>query len=812
MKRHFIGKKNILLSIVALVLVMMLVVGVSYSWIEDLKMVQFSSTNTGTNTPLKTGFKINSTIKITDTNNTVNLGSMLTNTLETDKLSSTDKGFFYESGDMHLSGCYSDGKNFFFPKHDVNGNAGAAPNYRLGGKDDENVNYISFTFKMLCEDSNVDIWFKDTPSISTGGTALDAARFALTVDGVTNLYSSDGTANTVSGITAASTQSVSDVRDYDDYVYDGTDATAANTVNTVFSLTKGKISTITVKIWLEGNIAANISTTDISLKLGTSRNLSRKINLRDFSSSKGGTSWLGNSNMFMAIPAAQTDGQYVLNESYWPLKVKTVNSERIYYPTATAAAGDTTEVEIPAIYNGEKVYFFRCNGQWNKSDSSGTARVLPFEGHYEAASERIKAWNYWVSYIPRDFSSTVYTVYGNTFDNNATGRVGGDATYKGNGTWSDVETITIDDPNGQVPNTGNSNDYQMYMIDYTEENTTGNIGFQEMSWNSTTSKWWARVPTSSFRLQIQYFAKPTTYKWSYNSDVMKSQVRPTGSLEYRILKRDGTSGSGYWVDSSNSDYKIYFINDDGYSSVYSYVWEGITTTHHKLHGDYPGTALSTDGTVTKSSNTYNVYSDAVGDCAVSGETTYYNQVIFNAKSESNKTADLTLYPGMYYSKTDTKWYEDLDSYVSGTGGGGGGGGGQTSTDTDTMDGYNDNSTFYFKIGNDPYYFKKKANTYNVGDTFKLKLNYTAANQYKWGTIFNTAHNNDQFARGTQSQFVSAPYSNGDFGISIQGNNTNSFGLTNGSNIGDLIVTIKITRVNNSAPDELQIISFLPEAT
>ena len=182
------NKKTLILTIVAFVLVLMSLISFTFSWIDDIKLVEFQNDDLAKNgAPLKTGTDINAAVNITKTDNTIDLGNMLTNSdimfqynngnaepyTEPSVPSATDptphikydtetpnstknpntndinnkKGYFYESGDMHLSGCYSDGETFYFQRQ------GGSTGYREGTKDDENVNYISFTTKVSSPDA-----------------------------------------------------------------------------------------------------------------------------------------------------------------------------------------------------------------------------------------------------------------------------------------------------------------------------------------------------------------------------------------------------------------------------------------------------------------------------------------------------------------------------------------------------------------------------------------------------------------------------------------------------------------------------------
>lgn len=179
------NKKTLVLSVVAFVLILMSLVSFTYSWIDDIKLVEFQNADVADGAPLKAGTDINATVKITKTENEINLGNMIKpsditiqnyeydegytaphatyprNEEEATKQQEfidKNKGYFYESGDMHLSPCYSDGETFYFERKGDSG-------YREGNKDDENVNYISFTAKVSSPDANVDFWFESLPSI-----------------------------------------------------------------------------------------------------------------------------------------------------------------------------------------------------------------------------------------------------------------------------------------------------------------------------------------------------------------------------------------------------------------------------------------------------------------------------------------------------------------------------------------------------------------------------------------------------------------------------------------------------------------------
>ena len=142
----FNGKKKrtgIVLTIVALVEVILLMVVSTSAWVESINSLKIYNLVPGV---------VESPI-----NQKVNLDSTKSNIYNLDK-------YFRASGAYHLTGASSaDGNTMYFPE------IGSTNNYRVGGINDKNVNYISFTIRTQ---TAVDLAFDQDPSISFGGTAL----------------------------------------------------------------------------------------------------------------------------------------------------------------------------------------------------------------------------------------------------------------------------------------------------------------------------------------------------------------------------------------------------------------------------------------------------------------------------------------------------------------------------------------------------------------------------------------------------------------------------------------------------------------
>ena len=276
-----IGKRNVILSIVALILIMLTLVSVSYSWIDEVSNVEISTNQNSQQSPLHISSKsIKSDVEMNSSSNITNLNL---------------KDYFYEGGNMHLSGCYSNGEDFKFP---TSGSTAEDATYRNGTKDDANTNYLSATFKLTSKDQPTAYWFErtDANASSTGsanyietknytsetdpdtrervpGTASynsnieQNLRISITVGGATTVYAfnSNGTYKTGPNTTAA-TADRKPVRNFVHYPETyanssprGNWKTSANTTskynqgagsnlngNILFTVGKNKTETVTV--------------------------------------------------------------------------------------------------------------------------------------------------------------------------------------------------------------------------------------------------------------------------------------------------------------------------------------------------------------------------------------------------------------------------------------------------------------------------------------------------------------------------------------------------------------------------------------
>lgn len=167
-KDKFFGRisfRTMALSLVALIQIILLVTGTTFSWVETISSLMLTGGGQ-IDTPVKTVANIGS-------------GSSYNNTLDLD-------GYFKKAGNVHLATCSSaDGQNFYFP---IVGD----DNYRQATMNDKNVNYISYNFKVVNKDNkSKDFKFDKIPSIKIGDKAVtdNRVRIAITVDNVTKIFS-----------------------------------------------------------------------------------------------------------------------------------------------------------------------------------------------------------------------------------------------------------------------------------------------------------------------------------------------------------------------------------------------------------------------------------------------------------------------------------------------------------------------------------------------------------------------------------------------------------------------------------------------
>lgn len=244
---NFLGRvsiKTIVLSVVALIQIMLLITGTTFSWVETISSLALTG-----------GGKIDNPVK---TVANIGSGSGYNETLDLD-------GYFKKAGNVHLATCSSaDGQNFYFPI------VGDNNNYRQSTVNDRNVNYIGYNLKVVNkENKSKDFKFGKIPSIKIGNEAVtdNRVRIAITVDGVTKIFSNkDDTENVVAATDGKLSKTT--VNAFDKYTNSDEKVTLP-----VFSIPANSSKEVKISLWLQdsnggnnGDVAVNDFTLVVSKK------------------------------------------------------------------------------------------------------------------------------------------------------------------------------------------------------------------------------------------------------------------------------------------------------------------------------------------------------------------------------------------------------------------------------------------------------------------------------------------------------------------------------------------------------------------
>lgn len=228
---NFLGRvsiKTIVLSVVALIQIMLLITGTTFSWVETISSLALTGDGIIDN-PVKTVANIGS-------------GSGYDNALDLD-------AYFKKAGNVHLSTCSSaDGQNFFFPI------VGDSDNYRQSTVNDRNVNYIGYNLKVVNKDNkSKDFKFGNIPSITIGDIPVtdNRVRIAITVDNVTKIFSNIGDTENVVAATDG-TLSETTVNSFDKYTNSDKNVTLP-----VFSIPAKSSKEVKISLWLQDSNGGN---------------------------------------------------------------------------------------------------------------------------------------------------------------------------------------------------------------------------------------------------------------------------------------------------------------------------------------------------------------------------------------------------------------------------------------------------------------------------------------------------------------------------------------------------------------------------
>lgn len=245
MRSNNINGKQILMSISALILVLVMGVSFTFSWIE------------GGNKGYVNGnqIQINSDSSLTMIQDGKNISSITIPTCKLHEVSSAD------------------GKNFFFPMADNTSNETAEMSFREGIPADVNTKYVSLDFDLVAGDSATDVYLG-------AGTIIQCSNKDVTNALRMSFFSNDGSDllvfkptqmpnvnnMTYAPITAitnvgSATTTTTTTKGYGDFYFKGENSVP------IFKLKKGETKKITLAIWLEGTEfnGNTIADTDLSI-------------------------------------------------------------------------------------------------------------------------------------------------------------------------------------------------------------------------------------------------------------------------------------------------------------------------------------------------------------------------------------------------------------------------------------------------------------------------------------------------------------------------------------------------------------------
>lgn len=229
---NFLGRmsiKTIILSVVALIQIMLLITGTTFSWVETISSLALTG-----------GGKIDNPV-MTVAN--IGSGSDYEKALDLD-------AYFKKAGNVHLSTCSSaDGQNFYFPI------VGDNNNYRQSTVNDRNVNYIGYNLKVVNKEKNKskDFKFGNIPSIKIGDKVVtdNRVRIAITVDGATKIFSKNAATENVVAATDG-TLSETTVNAFDKYTNSDEKVTLP-----VFSIPANSSKEVKISLWLQESKGSN---------------------------------------------------------------------------------------------------------------------------------------------------------------------------------------------------------------------------------------------------------------------------------------------------------------------------------------------------------------------------------------------------------------------------------------------------------------------------------------------------------------------------------------------------------------------------
>lgn len=244
MKRKNSNKNQILLSITALLVILLLSAGITYSWIEGGTTYTIQTADDG---DVKTGKKPDTTV---NTDLVINPDSATSIDLKKFDKNTTEEGLYFSPVSS------ADGENFYFPtSFDEDGKPTA---YRKSNTNDIGTKYINYSFEVSAS-KKCYLAFdgKPTFTLTKNGTTLDssyASAFRIMIKSgeetkFLTMQDSEVTSTVVTDENG--TEDVLTAEPVNNYIYN------LNHTNKLFKYDQSETETIEVSIWLDGDIASS---------------------------------------------------------------------------------------------------------------------------------------------------------------------------------------------------------------------------------------------------------------------------------------------------------------------------------------------------------------------------------------------------------------------------------------------------------------------------------------------------------------------------------------------------------------------------
>lgn len=590
MKRKKTNKKQILLSVTALLVILLLSAGITYSWIEGGTTYTIQTANDG---DVKTGEKPDTIY----TDLTINPEGTTSIDLKKFDNNTTEEGLYFSPASS------ADGENFYFPtSYDTEGKPTA---YRKSNTNDIGTKFINYDFDVsVSKKCYLAFDGKPTFTLTKNGTTLDdsfASAFRIMIksgDDTKILTTADSSVTSTAVTDENGTETELTAESVNNYLYN------VNHTNKLFEYA-GAVSSenIEVSVWLDGEVADEFDDTLVGSDVEVKLNL---IAVQEkFKVSFDAVTYNNSGNL--VSDTTFTGGQ---------IKVDTTT----YLQPFTNEYNDGDSFTATAIANTDYIF-----GGWY-SDESCSTRVTENEVMTSVVSENAQYFakftekpkytvNAEVITTPDDASGGTVTVNGSSTgsatdyqDSTVTLKATANTDYRFDGWYTDAECETPLNSSTYTNTTqtvtigsANATYYAKFVKQCTinfvamtngeESGKGGNVKINTDTAGASVSK---KVDSGTL---VTLTATPSTNavcNGIYNADGTQVTALASHSFNadesvtyYAYFEMTTTTTTIYFKERSGfSKYNAYVYNKSDESILYSSDWPGSATTYDSETGYY----------------------------------------------------------------------------------------------------------------------------------------------------------------------------------------------------------------------------------